>query len=115
MLATDEKNRVLYHLNWPSSSIVENNTLYNSIIDDRLSDISNDGTDNVLRLLEELEKAEQEYQKSLSCLKVEQADGIRMNLDHRYNIRSEYRRLQKKLSSLLSIPINNQGSGVVIA
>jgi len=115
-LGKEEQYRVLYHLCWPSTTIDEGTTQFNSIIRDRLEEPSNNSVDNIERLLKELECVEEELVKTKTCLKVAQAGDVKMNLDHRQNLNSEYNRLVRKLSCLLGIPKCGGGAnGRIIA
>lgn len=113
-LADDQKQRILYHLCLPALSIVENSTHYNSIYNDRLSDIDSTIQTIVEEILECIEEAETALKDAKKCLKVQSVDGITINTDHLKNLKYEYHRLAKKLACTLDLPMGNRGSMVGI-
>lgn len=115
MALTDEnKGKVLYHLNYPANSIVEGTMDYHSIIDDRLSNLPAFGETNLLAVLTKMDAIETKIEEAQSCLKIKSVDGVTFNMDHIDNLRAEYRRLQKKLSSIVDIPAKRSGGRICL-
>ena len=113
-LGENQKQRILYHLCYPGLTIVSGSTNYNSVINDRLTDITSDIQDIVEEILECLEEAETELKNAKKCLKLAKVDDVTINTDHLSNLKYEYRRLQKKLSYTLDIPVYCGGNSVRI-
>ena len=111
-LSEDQKQKILYHLNIPALSIVSGSTHYNSIVNDRLVDITNEIQDIVEKILEDIQCAEDELASAKKCLKVAAIGDIRMNTDHLHNLKFEYKRLRNKLSDTLDISMKRGGSTI---
>lgn len=112
-LSNDSKLRVLYHLCYPATSITTGNVNFNSVIRDRLEIDNASISDQIENTILELDEAEKDIREAKKCLKVESVTDVKMNKDHIENCKKEYKRLQKKLSCSIDIPLRSSISRVV--
>jgi len=104
-LNTEQKNKILVHLCYQPTNIVEGHRFFLSRVRDRLINLTDEICDLVDGQIEKLDTAEECLEKAVKCLKVSKVADVVMNKDHIENSRREYRRLQKKLSCTLDLPI----------
>ena len=116
-LDTESKNKILLHLCHAPTSIVVGHRNFNSIIRDRLEDITDEISDLVEENLTCVCEANDAIKKAVKCLKVSSVADVTMNKDHVQDSKDEYRRLVKQLSCLVDIPkcrSGNEGINIIV-
>lgn len=108
-LSDKDKHRVIFYLGWSGLTLVAGSSQFNSVVNDRVSVVNvqiENLTKGILARLEKLDTALEAAQCRLSASEV---DGIVLNEDEIYKLRSERKRLIRELSDHLDIPIEKSG------
>jgi len=113
-LDQEAKQKALFHLCYPATSLIVGNVNFNSVVRDRLAITDEFVCETLENQLIELDVAHACIKKAKDCLKVIRVDDITMNENHLRNALSEYRRLQKEFSCSVDLPLLRKGGGVRI-
>jgi hypothetical protein len=111
MALTDEnKFRILKNLCYPSTTLDETSTNYNSIVNDRLNGLSSYAEEEVETLLGKIEVLDGKLESSPDSFKVKQVGEIHFNVNGGSALyRKELLRKRKQLATLLDIPNRCKG------
>lgn len=113
-LSLETKHEIIFLLGYPAKTIIEDSNLYNSIINDRLTDIDSFTQDRVETLLGEIDKVRLGLTALQSQGKLKQVGDIVFNVDNNdRTVKSEYKRLLKELASYLDIPLRSAGGNII--
>lgn len=100
----EQKNEIVFLLGYPAKTVIEGSNLYNSFIDDRLSDVDTFTQDRVESLLGEISGVRTKLTELQSQGKLRRVGDIEFNVDSNdRTVKSEYRRLIKELGCYLDI------------
>ena len=110
-LTSKQKSRVVYYLGWSGLTIVQDSTHFNSVVNDRINDASDDTniSNLVKELLEKLENIDECLEKAKCRLSASQVDNITLNDREIPMLNKERRRYIRELSDLLDITIMKSG------
>lgn len=108
-LSDKDKHRVIFYLGWSGLTIVTGSTQYNSVVNDRLTGLNQYIENTVKGLLTRLETLDTRLDEAACRLSASEVDGIVLNEEEIYKLRSERKRLIRELSDHLDIPIEKSG------
>lgn len=108
-LTADQKHKVIFYLGWSGLTIVTGSTQYNSVVNNRLTEITAEIERIVLGLLERLEMLDSKLDAASCRLSASEVGDIVLNPEEIRMLRSERKRLIRELSDLLDIPIEKSG------
>lgn len=100
---TTEKNRIVRLLGWPSKVIVQTSTVYNSVVNDRLS-VETEAEAEVRTILDRILTLDERLESAICRVSTTEVDGVKLNREEIPMLRRERRRLIEELSEFLSIP-----------
>lgn len=110
-LSADDKIRVALALCYPGTITTVGNVNYNSIFNDRVSNIPSFLETRVVSLLEKIDEADAKLESSPTKANVKRIDEIEFDTGMSFDlIRKEARRLRNELASALDLT-NNCGGG----
>lgn len=112
-LTADQKHKVIFYLGWSGLTIVTGSTQYNSVVNNRLTEITAEIEAIVLGVLARLDSLDSRLDAAACRLSASEVDGIVLNPDEVRMLRSERKRLIRELSDLLDIPIEKSGGSNV--
>ena len=116
-LSDTEKANVVFYLGWSGLTIVSGSTQYNSVVNNRLTNL-NDEIERIVRgLLDRLEALDKKLDAASCRLSASEVQDIVLNPDEIRWLKAERRRLIRELSDHLDIPIEKSGGvnvGVVV-
>jgi len=101
---TTEKNRIVRLLGWPAKVLVNTSTVYNSVVNDRLTLSDTEAEAEVRTLLNRIVGLDERLETAICRVSTKQVDSIHLNNDEIPMLRRERRRLILELSEFLSIP-----------
>jgi hypothetical protein len=105
MALTDaQKDQIVFFLGWPSKTLVEGSTHYNTTVADRLIGLSAQTETTVGALITSIQTCRTKYEASSSRMLVKRVGDIELNTDEHRSLSKEYRRQVRELSSILDIP-----------
>lgn len=116
-LTDSQKHKVIYYLGWSGLTLVVGSTQYNTIVNNRLTDLNSHIELIVLGILERLESLDAKLAAAACRLSASEVQDIVLNPDEIRMLRSERKRLIRELSDHLDIPIEKSGGvnvGVVV-
>ena len=113
-LSAQEKAKVVFYLGWSGLTIVTGSTQFNSVVNDRLNDSSDDGPieSRTRELLERLEGYDECLDEAKCRLSASKVQDITMNKDEIAQILKERKRVIRELSDHLDIPIVKSNSSM---
>ena len=110
MALTDkQKHDVVFKLGWSGLTIVTGSTQYNSVVNDRLTNLNAEIERIVIGLLERIESLDAKLEAASCRLSASEIQDIVLNPEEIRMLRSERRRLIRQLSDHLDIPIESSG------
>ena len=110
MALTDtQKYKVIFYLGWSGLTLVSTSTQYNSVVNDRVSDLNAEIERLVKGLLARLESLDAKLDAAACRLSASEVQDIVLNPEEIRMLRSERKRLIRELSDLLDIPIEKSG------
>lgn len=108
-LSDKDKHRVIFYLGWSGLTIVAGSSQYNSVVNDRLGVVNVQIESLTKGILARLESLDTKLESAACRLSASEVDGIVLNEDEIYKLRSERKRLIRELSDHLDIPIEKSG------
>lgn len=108
-LSDKDKHRVIFYLGWSGLTIVTGSSQYNSVVNDRLGVVNVQIESLTKGILSRLEMLDTKLEAAACRLAASKVDGIELNEDEIYKLRSERKRLIRELSDHLDIPIEKSG------
>ena len=110
-MALSDKNKAnaLRYLGWQQNTIVSGKVHFNSVVNDRLSDLSSEGEKQVKGILTRLENIDTCLDEAKCRLAASSVDNVKMNKDEIYYLRKERTRWIRELSDSLDIPVMRSG------
>lgn len=113
-LSDSEKHKVVFYLGWSGLTIVAGSTQYNSVVNNRLTNLNAEIENLVRGILDRLEMFDKKLDAAACRLSASEVQDIVLNKDEIRWLRSERKRLIRELSDHLDIPIEKSG-GVNVA
>lgn len=111
-LSQAEKHDVVYFLGWSGLTIVTGSTQYNSVVVDRLKNLTPDIERLVRGLLSRLKGIDQRLESALCRVSTKAVDNIQINDNEIPMLRKERMKLVRELSDYLDIPVEKSGGSV---
>lgn len=115
-LSAEDKIRVAFALCYPGTITTVGNVNYNSVFNDRVTNIPNVVQDRVLALLAKIDAIDERLNESPAKSNVKRIDEIEFDTGMSFDlIRKESNRLRMELSRALDIPNKCGGSGMCVS
>ena len=111
-LSTTEKTKILKYLGWALKTIDATSTHYNSIVNSRLINLSNEALVLIRGLLKQIESIDEAMQAALCRFSTSQVGDIKINNAEMEMLKKEYMKRIRELSDMLDIDIERTGGGV---
>lgn len=115
-LSEKERNNILYYLGWANQTLTEGKVHYNSVVDDRLTDLTSYAERVIKGILTRLENLDSCLDAAKCRLAATQVDGVTTNPKELVMLRNERKKWVRELSDYLDVPIvkSNDSIGVVV-
>jgi len=114
MAFTDiQKMKIVTYLGWPAKTLIESSTHYNTLITDRLENLTPEAEKLAKDYLVRIDETEDKLSGSINRAGIKRVGDIEFfgtQMDH---LRGERRRLLRELAELLSIPFIKKGGTMV--
>jgi hypothetical protein len=108
-LTDQQKHRVVFLLGWSGLTLKTGSTQYNSVVNDRLTDLNTEIERIVIGLLERLEALDLKLDAASCRLSASEIQDIVLNPEEIRMLNKERKRLIRELSDHLDIPIEKSG------
>lgn len=103
--SSEDKHKIIFALCHSGNVLNPSSTLYNSVINDRLNDLSSFTEEQALGLVSKIERIKSSLENSPTKNNVKRIGDIELDTDMGISLlKKEYKRLTDELSKLLDIP-----------
>lgn len=116
-LTSAEKSEILFYLGWPGNTLDSTTTNYNSIVYDRITNLTEDTETLVRRVLAKIKKIDDKLMEAIDRFSTEEIDDIKLNPRERNLLRAEKKNYIQEISKLIDVPSMANGGvnfGVVV-
>ena len=113
-LTATEKTKILKYLGWALKTIDATSTHFNSIVNSRLINLTNEALVLIRGLLKQIESIDEAMQAALCRMSTQQVGDIKINQNEMDMLKKEYMKRIRELSDMLDINIERTGASLNI-